>query len=110
MPRPSPEKIAELETKHKRVVVVNASWEEGGEPVWSVVLRRPNRGEYKRLRGELANEETKADATERLFRQICVLPEGQEIDALLDEWPAVAEACSDTMLKMLGAAGKADAK
>ncbi len=110
MPRPTPEQIAALEAKHRRVIVVHASLEENDEPVWSVVLRKPTRPEYKMVRAELLDEARKPDATERLFRKICVLPDGAGIDALLDEWPAVPEACSEFMLAMLGAAGKADAK
>lgn len=71
-----------------------------------VIIREPTRGEYKRFRTMIADDRRRADATEQLFRDVCVYPENMaEREALLEQWPACPEACSQMMAEMLGGTG-----
>jgi len=107
MPQPTPEELAEFDAKYKRTAVVRAT-SGNGSPAWCVVLRKPSRPEYKMLRAQSHDESAKADAQEVLFRKICVWP--ADVEALLDDWPGIPEACGAAILDLTGAAGKADAK
>lgn len=72
----------------------------------AVLLREPKRGEYKMWRAASHDPKKVADAQEVLFRQICVFPETPgELEQLLDQWPAVAEASSEAISKLTGLSG-----
>ncbi len=109
MPQPTREEIAEFESKHRRIAVLRSTQTcSDGTPEWCVVLRRPSRPEYKRLRSASHDEGQKADAQEMTFRQICVWP--SDVEALLEDWPGIPEACGQAMLDLVGAQGTRDAK
>jgi hypothetical protein len=102
------EMIATLEERHKRVAhVVSAHKNNEGSPHWEVVLRRPSRAEYNRFRTQAMDPARKADAQDVLVRQIAVEPAGEAIGALIDEWPAIPEACGEAIDVLSGmSAGK----
>lgn len=101
----SDDQIKELEAKHKRVARCGAV---GGE--WEVVFRAPNRAEYKRFRAAINNPNTAPDAQEQLARQCVVYPSREAFDALLEEWPAIPEACSKAFSRLMGLAVDDDVK
>lgn len=110
---PTAEQIAEWDAKYKRTAIVRSKHlnAAGDGPEWCVVLRRPQRPEYKLLRSQTHNPAQVADAQEVCFRKVCVWPEGHEaVDALLDDFPGIPESCGQAMLELVGAAGSADAK
>jgi len=102
---PSADQLAELETKHGRVGVMT-------DPTgvnWCVVLRKPNRAEYKRYRAFAHQPARVADAQETLLRDTCVYSSGakgpEPLEKLLDEWPGIAEACGGMIMALAGMAG-----
>jgi hypothetical protein len=100
-PFPSQDQILGFEAAHKRIGVVTHT--DGKE--WCVVLRKPNSGEYKRFRA-WSNQANRADmAQEQLFKDICVFPAGADLDALLEDWPGVPEACGRMLLELSGMTG-----
>lgn len=101
----SQEKIAALEAEHKRIAVVKSA--DGG---WIVVYKKPNRGQYKQFRSRINNEALAPDATEALARQLVVYPSPEAFDALLEEWPAIPEASSKALLRLMGMAAEPDLK
>lgn len=101
----SQEDITKLETEHKRIAVVKAA---GGE--WQVVYKKPSRAQYKQFRSRINNADLAADATEQLARQLVVYPSAEAFDALLDEWPGIAEASSKALLHLSGMASDPDVK
>lgn len=104
------EALAELETKHKRIARVRGKANADGSHPWEIVIRKPTRAEYKRFRSHVSNENTKADATELLVRAVVVFPTPDAFDALLEEWPAIPEAASEALLRLMGLAVEADLK
>ena len=92
----SQEQLDQLETQHKRIAHVRAK-----DGSWEVVFRKPTRMEYKQYRASSNNEVKKADAQEALCRQIVVYPAKADYDILLDEWPAIPEACGEALRSLL---------
>lgn len=110
------EQIQELEAKHKRIAVVRSSETKEDtkppEPEWLVVLRRPTGTEWKLMKA-IANDPKLAGAAgpnERCFRMLVVQPVGPELEALLEEWPGVPDACAHPILELAGAVGASRGK
>lgn len=109
-----PEKLAELESKFPRVAVVTGKAMPGKEATpWEIVVRSPTRSQYKAFRARAHNPALKADAQELLARE-CVVwvsakpdattpPEVKTaFDALLEDFPAVADAAADQLGALAG--------
>lgn len=95
---PTDEDLANLEATHKRIGVVTHH----DSKSWCVVLRKPTRAEYKRFRSWI-NQPQKSDiAQEQLFKDTVVFPAKGEIEALLDEWPGIPEACGKMLAELAG--------
>jgi hypothetical protein len=106
------DQLKDLEVKHVRIAHVRSAYEnDKGEPEWEVVLRKPNRTEYKHLRAATHNQSTVADAQEQTVRKLIVYPDNpQAVDQLFEEWPGIGEACGSALLALSGSAAKADLK
>lgn len=104
------DKIQELKSKHgeKLKVIPIPATEFDAE--CEVVIKRPPRGEYKRFRAMLFDEEQKAMALETLARSCVVFPEAADFNKMLDERPALAETIGGKCAEFAGAEGKVDAK
>lgn len=100
-PFPSKEEIISLEGTHHRIGVVTDPT--GKE--WCVVLRKPNSGEYKRFRSWSNQPMRMAEAQEQMVKDTCVFPTGGDLEALLEDWPGVPEACGRMILELAGMAG-----
>ena len=94
------ELLEKLKAEHKYVAYVNGEFDD--EIVWEVVLRKPTAKEYKMLRAQVSDGSQKATAGEVVFRKIIIYPDRDKIDALLEEWPGVAEACGGAINKLSG--------
>jgi hypothetical protein len=101
------EKLTELEAAHGRIGVVTSS--DGRS--WCVVLRKPKRAEYKMFRANASHDMKRTEAQETFFKQTCVWPATPvEVEALLDEWPGIPEACSGTIMSLAGMSGAEQGK
>jgi hypothetical protein len=101
--------LEELQAKHRTIGIVVAR----DEKSWAVVLRKPNRGEYKMFRANSNNAGQVSAAQETLFQAISLIPEGkQAIEALLAKWPGIPEACAavGTFQRLSGMAGTEQGK
>ncbi len=109
---PTKETLDALDAKHRRTALVFSRQEGADGPLWAVVLRKPSRPEYKQWRAQSHDDAAKADSQEVLVRKLIVWPELDPagLEALLDDWPGIPEACGNALLDLTGAAGKADAK
>ena len=114
---PTADELQALETQHRRIAVVRAQDDitvtnpdgtKTTRPEWEVVLRRPDRKEYKQLRAQSHNPATLADAQEITVRKLIVYPVGTAVDVLLDDFPGIPEACGAALLRLSGAAGRED--
>lgn len=56
-----------------------------------VVVRPPNRSEWRRFKRALTDDSKKADAAEQLLSDCCVLPSKDELAAMLERRPGLAE-------------------
>ena len=107
----SQEEIDKLETDHKRIAVVRSSEKDAnGQPEWAVVYKRPDRATYKLFRAQINNETLAPEATERLARKLVVYPSTDAFEALLEEWPAIPEASSKALLRLMGMQAEPDLK
>lgn len=107
------EQIDDLEQKHGRIAVVRSQFRgKDGQPEWLVVLRKPNRGEYKMFRAQTANPAQKADAQETFIRQTCVFPDRLALDAMLEDFPGLAdsEGVTEACKALTGLSSVQDAK
>jgi hypothetical protein len=95
------EKLVELEAKHGRIGVVTHP----DAKSWAVVLRKPRRGEYKMFRAHSNNPQRAPDAQENLVKQTCVWPEPAGLEAMLEEWPGIPEACGRMLIELAGMSG-----
>lgn len=93
----SEEELKTLEDTHKRVAHIV-----GKNNAWEIVLRKPTRAEYKRFRSMATNETQKADAQETLARSCVVHPTREAFDALLEDYPAAADACASSIMELVG--------
>jgi hypothetical protein len=103
----SPEDIDALEDQHKRIAVVRGKpyptrRNPDPGPSWECVFRKPSRAEYKRFRQLISNDATRSDAQEQMARACVVYPSPQAFDALLEDWPAIAEAASEKIGELVG--------
>ena len=98
--------IQELEAKHGRIGVVRSR---DGKS-WEIVLRKPSRMEYRQFRSNVNNPQRHDMAQETLVKQTCVSPDGAGLEALLDEWPGIPEACSRILIELAGMAGDEQGK
>jgi hypothetical protein len=96
----TPELLDKLKAEHRYIAYVNGEFDD--EIVWEVVLRKPTSKEYKQLRAQVTDGNQKAMAGEAVFRKIIIYPSRDQIDALLEEWPGVAEACGGAINKLAG--------
>jgi hypothetical protein len=97
------DQLKEFEAKYKRIArVQSADKNDNGSPKWEVVLRRPSRMEYNRYRTSGHDSDRKADAQDELIRQIAILPSGEGIAALIEDWPGIPEACGEAIAKLAG--------
>lgn len=107
----SPEQLSELQAKHKRVAhLVSSTVNDDGSPEWEVVLRRPTRHEYKHYRSQCHDSARISDAQEELVRKLMVVPSGEAITTLIDDWPGIPEACGAAIAKLAGMSGQESAK
>lgn len=97
--------LAKLEVDHKRIAHVV-----GKDQSWEIVLRKPSRAEYKMFRSRLNDDRLKADAQEALVRQLVVYPSKDAFDALVEDWPAIPEAASEAVARLMGLQTEADLK
>lgn len=96
------EQIKDLETKYSRIGIVQSP-DQGKS--WTVVLRKPTRPEYRRFRAESNDPRRAPDAQETLVTSTCVFPDRGGLQALLDEWPGIPEACAKVLIELAGMAG-----
>jgi hypothetical protein len=90
--------LLELEARYGRIAHIK-----GEDDAWEIVLRKPTRAEYKIFRGMLHDEARKSDAVEMMFWKMCVVPaDKQMLDALVNDYPAIPEACAGKILKLAG--------
>lgn len=95
------DQIQALEQTHGRIAVVASP----DSKSWQVVLRKPKRAEYKMFRAHSGDPVKRSEAQETLFKQTCVAPTGAELEALLDEWPGIPEACGAALMSLAGMTG-----
>ena len=108
---PSGETLSELEAKYRRLAIVKSpDIRNDGEPEWFVLLRPPNRAEYKQLKAMLNNDTQRTVAVEGLMRKLAVYPDPAAVDAMIDEWPGIPEGCWPTIERLAGAAGSEERK
>lgn len=91
------DQIKDLESQHKRIAHVV---DKNGQ--WECVFRAPKRDEYKRFRAMLHDDALKPEATEYLARACVVYPTREGFDALLNDYPALGEACADKIGELAG--------
>jgi len=101
--RPDDSTIQRLKAEHGEVYLV----ESGGV---AVVVRPPRSPEYKRFRSLVMDEKRRPDALERLTRDCVVWPDPEELDALLERRPALAEVVGGKLLELAGAAEEVEIK
>lgn len=101
------EEVAKFEEQHKRVAHLKGS----GDPApWEIVIRKPTRIEYKQFRSMSHNPAQVAEAQEILVRKISVFPTGEALDALLEDWPGIPEACGKAVSHLSGISAQEDVK
>lgn len=91
------EALKELETKYGRVARVRAK-----DGSWCVVFRKPKRAEYKRMRSMAHNPSQVSEAQEVLARATVVYPSAEAFDALLEDYPGIAEASAKALSELAG--------
>lgn len=92
------EDLAELEAKHGDIEHVV-----GKGSKWEVVYKRAPRAVYKRFRSLAHDPAKKSEAQEMLALGCVVYPSPAAFDALLDKFPAIPEASSDALGRLVGA-------
>jgi hypothetical protein len=101
MPELDPKTIEDLKAKHGRVYQLTVPL--GDDEPRVFVFRAPKKPEYKRYRKEMFDEETRDVATEHLVRDVIVHPDKAGFNALLEEYPALAETIGKDVQRVMGA-------
>lgn len=92
------EQLDKFKTDHGRIAHLIGK---GGG--WEVVLRKPNRAEWRKFKADAANPSTASVAQENLCRVLAVHPpKGDAFEALLNEWPAIPEAFAGALHDLIG--------
>lgn len=85
-----------------------------GLPETDVVVRPPTRLEYTNFKTQAAksrnNDSAQIRLMEGLVRQCLVWPTKEEFDALLENYPALADSYSEEVMKLAGATDKVSVK
>lgn len=75
-----------------------------------VIVRTPNRAQWKRFRAQIGNEKRRDDALELLLRDCVVHPEKADFDAMLDRRPGLAETFGAQVVELAGAVKEPEKK
>jgi hypothetical protein len=105
MPKIDEQTIEDLKAKHGEVVHLVDP-----ETRTEVVARKPPRAAYKRFRSMAFDPKKQADAAESLMVDCVVYPSRDEWNAMLEQYPALAETFAPEVLKLAGASQSVDAK
>lgn len=70
---------------------------EGGE---TVLVKRPNRGDYRRFRADRQDDKRRAVALEALFEACLVFPKLDDFEPILDRKPALADVLGGKLLEI----------
>jgi hypothetical protein len=73
----------------------------------TVVMRKPSQAQWTWLRQISFDERKKPFAAEELFKQCVVWPAKPQVDAMLDEYPALADNFGNVLVDYLGMNEKA---
>jgi hypothetical protein len=94
--------LSELETKHGKVEKVEAG---GGD----IVLRKPTKAEFKAAWAKGVFDlkmNVSYDALDRLVRDLCVFPDRETLDKMIDDAPGVILLCLNPVVSLSGMAGR----
>lgn len=94
----TPEKIAELKSKHNTARIYKMSF----EGAFELYLRHPPFGEYQRLMQNVADPKTRAMAQVALAEACIVHPPIEEVRPLLHERPFVYQKIADMLGEEMG--------
>ncbi len=75
-----------------------------------VIVRKPNRQEWKRFRAESGDKTTRDVASENLFRSVVVYPDRPSVMALLERLPGIVEEFSEHLLELVGITTQSESK
>lgn len=97
------EKLAEAKAQYPEGQEVRATVR-GKEYV--ALIRPPTRAEFKRFRAMTWDERKRADAQETLIRSCIAYPGPEEVDAMFNAAPALADRWAEVAMELAGAPGK----
>lgn len=101
-----PATLSAIRAKGKRLVKIETEGPEG-EPLAVVISLDKARAEYQLQRAATHAGELTADGNENFIKSLMVWPERADFDALLEEYPALAEELAPEVMKYMGLMRKA---
>ena len=93
------EQLAELQKLHGRIEHLK-----GAGDAWECVFKKPDRGAWKRFRQLASKPDTQSEAQEMLALACVVYPSREAFDSLLNDYPAIPEACAGRLGALAGIA------
>lgn len=76
----------------------------------SVLVRKPTTFEYAKWADRKSDPDQRSKASRQLFFDCVVHPEGDELDTLMTEYPALPDTFAGEVLELAGAAAKIEKK
>lgn len=89
--------VAEFEAKYGTGKILHLK--RHGE---EALFRRPNREEWRLFMTQIHDEDTRADAIERLAVKCCVYPDSSELNRILDDKPGLAQSWGNEVSSFAG--------
>lgn len=101
------EKLDELRATHgeKRVLLLTTNTDDGA---LEVAVVKPAKIEYDRFRKQFSDPDKRDVAVENLVRSAVKCPAKAEFDALLADYPAIADELGKPLLQALGMSNSAE--
>ena len=94
---------AEIEAKKAQFGELRQVDDGAAAPRWTVVVRCPSRGDYKRFR--TTAERDRLSAIETLVGACVVLPDMAEASAMFDKFPAAVDVIAGELIEFAGGTG-----
>lgn len=99
--------IEALKAKHGKLFELSVG---EGEEKRTIIVRRPNRPEWKRFKTQARDDLKQDTAGITLLKTVLIEPEATTLDAWLNELPGLEESFAAEVIRLIGATERAEKK
>lgn len=103
----SEQQVEELKGKHGPIFQLTVG---SGDEARSIVVRRPNRMEWKRFKQQARDESKRDVAALNLVKTVLLDPAPEQFDSWMDEFPGLDDSFGSEVVNLVGLTEKPEKK